>query len=196
MTSFNERWDFALKASKRPVVQNRNELEHIFNMIKLRGAKSYLEIGTAEGLTAYVLAGALDACSRIVCVDFCEPHCEATRTLLLNKLEMEGHSVMMYKGNSRNPEVVSEVSRSVYDVVLIDGDHTFEGVKADTINYAHLANKYVFWHDVIACTSVANYISLMNDTFNSTVYFDPDGNHLAVMGPERVYGYAIKEIRI
>ena len=143
MYGFEDFWQFITK--RRPaVVQQREELEHVFNLI--HGCESYLEIGTAEGDSLYVLAHALKPGSRITSIDLGEL---GTRTLVeqIMQLLMPLHSVAIYRGNSMD---ASTYPRKVkHEVVLIDGGHDYETVKSDIAMYAGLATKYLIFHDVM-----------------------------------------------
>lgn len=150
MHNFDDLWRYVVKRSACfPVVQERSELEHVFNLIK--GCKSYLEIGTAEGNSLYVLSHALEPDSKIVCVDYGENHTqpfqEEIRQLLSDK-----HEVAMFHGDSTNPDTLpySYKDKAIrgYDVVLIDGGHDFATVQSDCLMYAGLATKYVLFHDI------------------------------------------------
>lgn len=142
MSDFTELWNFITK--RRPaVVQQREELEHIFNLIA--GCESYLEIGTAEGDSLYVLSHALKPGSRITSVDLGEM---GTRKLVeqIIQLLLPVHSVGIYRGNSTDPATYP--NPKPHDVVLIDGGHDYDTVKSDIRMYAPLATKYLIFHDV------------------------------------------------
>ena len=47
----------------------------------------------------------------------------------------------LIKGRSEEPDSVESASSQEYDLLLIDGDHGYEGVKADFINYVPLVKK-------------------------------------------------------
>lgn len=142
MSGFNELWDFITK--RRPaVVQERSELEHVFNLIN--GCESYLEIGTAEGDSLYVLSHALKPNSRLTSVDLGEA---ATRRLVDEVFQylMPKHSVGIYRGNSTDRSTYPR--KEAHDVVLIDGGHDYDTVVSDIDMYSPLAKKFIIFHDV------------------------------------------------
>ena len=60
-----------------------------------------------------------------------------------------GHEAHLFIGNSRAPSLVAAVQAlGPYDFCFIDGDHSYEGVKADWENYGPHA-KIVAFHDII-----------------------------------------------
>lgn len=152
MKTFAELWDFV---SRRGVciVQEQSELEPVFNLIK--GCDSYLEVGTAEGNSLYVLAHALNPGARITCIDLGEKHCIPHHNEII-KLISGDYSVAMYHGNSRDEDTYP--IRRDHDVVFIDGGHDYETVKSDCAMYAGLARKYLIFHD-IALSGVKNAVS-------------------------------------
>ena len=125
-------------------MQQREELEHVFNLIQ--GCESYLEIGTAEGDSLYVLSHALKPGSRITSIDLGEM---VTRSLVdqIVQLLMPVHSVAIYRGNSM--DAATYPRKEKHDVVLIDGGHDYNTVKSDIAMYAPLSTKYLIFHDVM-----------------------------------------------
>lgn len=142
MSGFEELWRFVLSRNLT-IVQERSELEHVFNLIQ--GCESYLEIGTAEGNSLYVLAHALKPGSKITCVDLGEMHCIPKHNEIIQKL-VPDHEVAIYHGNSINSDTYPQKEK--HDVVLIDGSHDYDVVVSDCKMYAPLAKKYVLFHDV------------------------------------------------
>lgn len=141
--NFDDLWRFIVNRSQGfPTVQEYHELAHIFGL--MRGCESYLEIGTAEGNSLYVLAHALKAGARIVCLDLCEKHTAAPQADIVARLDK--YNVSVCAGDSRNPDTL--LFKMPYDCVLIDGGHDYQTVISDAHMYGKLATKYIFFHDV------------------------------------------------
>lgn len=163
--TFDELWRWINARGSVITVQEENELHHIYDLMKSCDCQSYLEIGTAEGNSLYVLGHAVDLKSRdkkISYIDFGEDHTKAAREEAINKLcsdnfgvpdimsgveenELLKH-VEGFFGDSTRPETHPKIRK--YDCVLIDGAHDYSSVLSDSIMYANLARKYVFWHDI------------------------------------------------
>jgi hypothetical protein len=50
-------------------------------------------------------------------------------------------AVQIIKGFSTDADVLATVAKNQYAIIYVDGDHTFEGVTADIINYSPLVQK-------------------------------------------------------
>ena len=57
---------------------------------------------------------------------------------LLNKNK---NNIKLIKGNSTSKEIINSINNIKFDIIFIDGDHTYEGVKKDFLNYYNLLNK-------------------------------------------------------
>lgn len=143
MKSFDDLWRYVIERNIT-VVQERSELEHVFNLI--RGCESYLEIGTAEGNSLYVLAHALNPGARITCVDLGEMHTRSHQERIMQAL-LPDYTVGMFHGNSM--DINTYPIKEKHDVVLIDGGHDYATVKSDIAMYAPLATKHLIFHDVM-----------------------------------------------
>lgn len=149
MKTFDELWRDLQERTRRlaiPIVQEYKELEYVFNLI--RGCNSYLEIGTAEGNSLYVLSHTLCDNAEVRIIDFGEKHTKVARDEASGKLRTAHYQELL--GNSHNAEIISG-SQPVgdgYQVVFIDAGHTYEDVIADAIAYGHLATKYIIFHDI------------------------------------------------
>jgi predicted O-methyltransferase YrrM len=142
LSEFDSLWEFIVK--RRPfVVQTYNELGHVFDLIK--GCESYLEVGSAEGDSLYVLAHALKPGARITSVDLGENHCKPFIDEVFQLLSPK-YSVALYTGDSRDGSTYP--NRKRHDVVFIDGGHDYETVWSDIRMYGALATKYLIFHDV------------------------------------------------
>lgn len=129
------------------IVQERTELEHIFNLIQ--GCKSLLEVGTAEGNSMHALGHALKKRSFITSIDYGERHTEPFRTEVLKILRDQGIYVNTIDGTSQYHDVIRQAKViAPYDVVLIDAGHDYTSVVADAIAYGGMATKFILFHDV------------------------------------------------
>jgi predicted O-methyltransferase YrrM len=147
--AFDDLWKDLQERSRRlaiPIVQDYNELEHVYNLIQ--GCESYLEIGTAEGNSLYVLSQAVKPWSKITYVDLGEKHTTPARDEVLDKLASLGitrpHGI---HADSNDPNTLAEITDK-YDVVLIDAGHSYKNAITDARFYAPLAKKYVIFHDI------------------------------------------------
>lgn len=142
--TFDELWKYIAERNCI-TVQEYNELKFVYDLIE--GSASYLEVGTAEGNSLYVLAHALAPNARITYIDLGEVHTTPHRNTVIDKLKVDGFKVHGIHGNSTDPSVIALVQER-FDIVLIDAGHTYEEVLSDARNYGKLADKYVIFHDI------------------------------------------------
>lgn len=145
--TFDELWrEVCQRSASFPVVQEYHELRHVYEL--MQGCDSYLEVGTAEGNSLYVLAHALKPGAHITYIDIDEAHTRAPREEVVRMLKAEGFDVRGIHGDSNDPWVITEARMRSYDVALIDAGHSYFEVVADARHYAPLASKFVCFHDV------------------------------------------------
>lgn len=147
MTNFDNLWSEIVKRCDDlsfPLVQDRKELEHVYDLMVASECNSYLEIGSAEGNSLYVLGNATD--NFVDCIDIGEVHTDPKRAEMMEKLRALGKTVTEYIGDSTNQATLP--NKQKYDCVLIDGGHDYHTVLSDAMMYAPLATRYVFFHDV------------------------------------------------
>lgn len=141
MKDFDTAWREITKRPGVVTVQNREELEHVFNLIQ--GSESYLEVGTAEGNSLFVLSHAIKG--PITYIDYGEKHTFAPREEIINKIDNQIHGIL---GDSNDLSNYMNVADKRFDVVLIDAGHDAFNVAIDALFYGPLATKYLLFHDV------------------------------------------------
>jgi predicted O-methyltransferase YrrM len=141
---FDARWLEPVESA--PVWMSRAERLLMFTLAFTLRPQHYLEIGTFQGGSALVVASALDALQspgRMYLVDP-EPKISAEHWQRLS------HRAERFEGYS--PAILQEVAARAgapFDLVLIDGDHTYAGARRDAVGVLPFVARggYVLFHD-------------------------------------------------
>lgn len=132
--------------------QLQSELDAM--VAEFAGATSYLEVGARYGDTLWDVAQALAPGAKIVVVDmpgdvWGNHDAEPVLLKCCADLRAKGFDVDLIIGDSCNPSVIDLVhGKGPFDVCLIDGDHRYEGVKADWLAYGPMCKRVAF-HDIV-----------------------------------------------
>ncbi len=115
----------------------------------------YLEIGVLFGVNTAIVWDLLRhhfRSTRITCIDPLEGYYDAksldaltglpiSEQLLLHnlhKVQCDMTQVQVLRGLSEDPQILEQASQRSYNYLLIDGDHSYDGVRQDFENYAPL----------------------------------------------------------
>ena len=138
--------------------QKKSEFAQLLGMVKKRMPKSMLEIGTAFGGTLFLFAQVLGDDAHIISLDL--PFDELRvgyppwRRALYRSFAKGHQRIEIPQVNSHTKEALKSVKKSLagekLDFLFIDGDHSYEGAKADYEMYASLVRKggMIAFHDV------------------------------------------------
>lgn len=139
--------------SGRNASQHPDELYPFIDLLKQHNVRRYLEIGARHGDTFHEVMSALPKGSVGVAVDLVAGPWGTSKSLKhLQRageyLTTKGREVQIILGNSRSQEIIERIAAfAPFDAVLIDGDHRYDGVKADWLNYGPMAPIIAF-HDI------------------------------------------------
>lgn len=140
--------------SGRLASQMTEELDGLIGLMKSRGVRSYLEVGARHGDTFIHVMRSLPHGSTGVAVDLPGGLWgKKTSRHALDKavatLNAEGYGASAIYGDSASSAVLRLIKqRGPYDAILIDGDHTLEGVTRDWQNLGSCAPLVAF-HDIV-----------------------------------------------
>lgn len=142
----------------RPM-QIRKEINDLLNILEKESLENILEIGTANGGTLFLFSKISSKHSKIISIDL--PNGEfgggykKWRMGLYNSFTSYDQSVYLLRRDSHSEETLGEVKKILenqkLDILLIDGDHSYEGVKTDFKMYGPLVKKngYIIFHDIV-----------------------------------------------
>jgi len=150
---FDDAWNSYRDHVKKgtALLQMKEELREAWWKIKHADCKSMLEIGTRNGGSLWVLARALPKGSKIVALDRGERESDIRFTnKVLKSLEEMGYETSYVLGDSKHNSTIEEAAAlGPFDLVHIDGDHTWEGAENDWKHYGKAAQKVTLFHDII-----------------------------------------------
>ena len=139
--------------------QNPEEIEALYHAVCALNPQYVLEIGTAKGGTLYLWTQAAKNNATIVSVDLpggefggAYPQC---RIPFYQAFARPEQNLRLLLADSHKPETLKGVKDIFHDTPIdfafIDGDHTYEGVKADFEQYGKLVRSggMVAFHDIL-----------------------------------------------
>ena len=156
-------FDAALVANKAVSVfsamQNARELARFLEIVRSRAPQVVVEIGTARGGTVYALSQAAASDATIISIDLpgadnCGGQTESERSLFAT-FGPPGQSFHFLALDSHAEGTLLRLHTLLggrpIDLLFIDGDHSYDGVRADFLNYAPMvgATGLLGLHDIL-----------------------------------------------
>jgi predicted O-methyltransferase YrrM len=133
-------------------IQQRTEILGLLRMLQQNPPRSVCEIGSASGGTLYLLSRVCAPNAILLSIDLA---LSQERCLIHTRFARKKQRVCCLPGDSGAPETLQRV-RSILngkplDFLFIDGDHAYQGVKADFDNYRSLVRPggLIAFHDIV-----------------------------------------------
>jgi predicted O-methyltransferase YrrM len=139
--------------------QNHSEIIQLLNVLAKEPPRYVLEIGTAGGGTFFLFARVAADNARLISADL--PGAmfgggyPRWRGKLIQSFARLGQEVSLLRVDSHQPETLERIQGLLrgnpLDFLFIDGDHRYEGVKADFETYSPLVRKggWIGFHDIV-----------------------------------------------
>jgi hypothetical protein len=165
----------------------KNELSCLYDICK---DKKVLELGSYVGMSSYVIA----SIAKILhCVDIWDDsftHLQhdtdqqsvyiSHQDKIINTMNLftkncidfiQSQKIIIHKG--KTCDLVNMFEDENFDIIIIDADHSYEGVKNDYKNYCNKVNKngMIIFHDYGAWQGVTNFCNeIINDQQIKIIY--------------------------
>jgi len=134
-----------------------------------KGIRTYLEIGAASGGSAFIFNYFFDL-QRLTLID---DNRHPKHNLRPNVLKDADYQEFI--GDSHSDEAFEFVKNQGigYDILFIDGDHRYEGVKQDIRYYGKFVNYqgFVIFHDTVACKGIRDYMVDIREDIDLDLHF-------------------------
>jgi predicted O-methyltransferase YrrM len=139
--------------------QVRSEIRRAMEEIEKDKPQYLLEIGTAMGGTFFLLSRAANSHAKLISIDLPGGRWGGGypfwKTLMFRCMLRPGQTARFIRRSSHDPRskdfVEAALAGRQLDVLFIDGDHSYEGVKQDFLLYRDLVRPggLVAFHDII-----------------------------------------------
>lgn len=153
--------NFAMNAADgflRPM-QNPVEIAELVRVVQARRPRHVLEIGTAKGGTLFLLAESAAEDAHLVSLDLPRGRngggYPAWKAPIYESFARAGRRITLLRANSHDPASRDEAARHAgpqgYDLIMIDADHSYAGVKTDFELYSPLLapGGMIVMHDIL-----------------------------------------------
>ncbi len=153
--------DFSFKGLGKLIkpMQFRYEISELIDYLEKRETKYILEIGTANGGTLFLFSKIASRDATIISVDLPEGQFgggyPSWKIPLYNSFRSHQQKLFLIRSDSHAYETLAHVKNILNgkkaDFILIDGDHSYEGVKKDFEMYSTLINEngVIAFHDIV-----------------------------------------------
>ena len=139
--------------------QIATEIAGLMRILEADSPARVLEIGTASGGTLFLLTRVAAADALLISVDLRRGQFGGGyprwRAPLYRSFAREAQRVKLVRGDSHSAESEQQIRRLLegkpLDLLLVDGDHTYEGVKQDVADYGPLVRPggIIALHDIV-----------------------------------------------
>ncbi len=136
-----------------------SEIEGFLNRLRTAPPETIIEVGTATGGTLFLLASVAADDALLVSVDLPEGAFGGgyprRRGKLYRAFGRDGQRIELLRRDSHEPKTVQHVQRLLrgrqVDLLFIDGDHTYDGVRQDYVSYSPLVRPggLIAFHDIV-----------------------------------------------
>lgn len=129
--------------------QKQLEICGLLDLLNQNRPANVLEIGTNRGGTLYLFARHATSHARLVSVDI-----ELQHPDLIRSFARQQQAIELIEGDSTAPETIATIQQHFpdgLDFVLLDGDHSYEGIQQDYQNYRPLVKRggMIAFHDIV-----------------------------------------------
>ncbi|MBY9007040.1 MAG: class I SAM-dependent methyltransferase [Candidatus Lokiarchaeota archaeon] len=147
-------------------LQNKLEIKNFVKIIKKKNPKIIVEIGTCKGGTLFLLSRFSSDDALIISLDLPTWNIYGGYGYLRGKLYrsflLKHQKLILLAKDSHKISALNEIEtilkNRTIDVLFIDGDHTYKGVKQDFKMYSPLVKKdgLIVFHDIVVHQSEEN----------------------------------------
>lgn len=138
------------------IPQNDYELQSFCHVVETLNPQVFVEIGTRNGGSTWILSHFMTPGTTIVSIDLSsDKNTEKNKKLVLGKIKQNGHDVHSIPFDSTLPETIRKLKNILngraIDCLFIDGDHGWDGVVKDWENYNQFVRKdgVIAFHDIV-----------------------------------------------
>jgi predicted O-methyltransferase YrrM len=141
---------FAFADINLGIAQLPDEVQRFHAFLRDKSPRVVCEIGTSSGGHFYMLSRSLATLTTLIGVDL-----RVRNRAFLRLLAPDNLDIHLIDGDSRSIPVRNAVERAGggqgLDVLIIDGDHTYDGVRSDYLSYRDLVRDggVIAFHDIV-----------------------------------------------
>lgn len=163
-----------------PCLQHEGELQEFLEIYKEMQPKNIAEIGSFYGGTLWFFLKNNPNIEKLIVIDMPIPPSDGRYNEMVAAKSQwqqwipEFTQFQNYEGNSHDNNLIATVhDNNIYndiDMLHIDGDHTYEGVKADFENFKSLVKKggMIVFHDISGIPDVAQFWNEVKTQYSET----------------------------
>lgn len=139
-------------------IQIREEIQRFLEVAKEIEPKTIVEIGTGKGGTFYLMTKIADKKARLISIDLpggpFGGGYEHWRIPLIRSFARDSQEIILLRDDSHKEETIKKLKDilggGMIDLLFIDGDHIYEGVRKDFEMYSPLVRKggIIAFHDI------------------------------------------------